>query len=121
MEKIMKRQSNSCLSHGSQIRFDLGTFEGFNFRNQSAIERILSAAEVVDWSHDREGESEFWPSGDRTEVSLIFKGQTAVTSSELIELDRLLDSLGGDSTENFLRIYYATCICGSARSSRQKA
>jgi hypothetical protein len=38
--------------------FDLGTFEGFNFRSQSVIERVLTAGEVVEWNHDRDGEAE---------------------------------------------------------------
>ena len=36
---------------------DLGTFEGFNFREQCAIERILSANEVIEWDHDKKGEA----------------------------------------------------------------
>ena len=87
------------------VSFDFGTFEGFNFREQSAIERILSTDEVLNWDHDQDGEAEFWPSGDNAEVALIFKGQTAVCCSELVALDRLLSDLGGDSTENYLRIY----------------
>src|ERR1043166_7862522 len=80
--------------------FNLGTFEGFNFRTQSAINRTLTAAEVVEWNHDKRGEAEFLPSGDRPEVALVFKGRSSVTGSELLELDRLLHELGGDSVEN---------------------
>ncbi len=89
------------------IRFNLGTFEGFNFRDQSAICTSLTASDVVHWDHDRNGEAEFWPSGDRPEVTLLFRGRSAVNGSELADLDRLLDELGGDSPENFMRIYYA--------------
>jgi hypothetical protein len=95
----------------STIRFNLGTFEGFNFRTQCAIMRILTAAEVVAWDHDEDGEAEFWPSGDRPEVSLVFKRRAEVTGSELLALDRLLEELGGDSPENFLRIYHALDTC----------
>ena len=90
-----------------ELQFNLGTFEGFNFRKQSAIDRSLSADEVLAWDHDNNGEAEFWPSGDSAGVALIFKGKTSVTASELRDLDRLLDELGGDSDESFLRIHIA--------------
>jgi len=109
---------NQCLAqnsaHGIEIEFDFGTFEGFNFRSQSAIERTLTAAEAAAWDHDGLGEAEFWPSGDHPEVSLIFGGQSSVTAAELLELNRLLAELGGASTENFLRIHYAVNIRGAA-------
>ena len=92
--------------------FDLGTFEGFSFRHQCAIERILSAAEVVEWDHDRDGEAEFWPSGDHEGVALAFKGKSSVTGAEILALDGLLESLGGENEANFVRIYYAVNVCG---------
>ena len=103
----MENQMPLCGSSEATIVHDLGTFEGFNFRTQSAIERLLTAVEVVNWDHDRQGEAEFWPSGDHPEAALIFKAQTAVTGSELIDLDRLLTELGGASSANFLRIHHA--------------
>lgn len=92
--------------------FDLGTFEGFNFRSQSAITKNLDADQVLNWDHDRQGEAEFWPAGDNAGVALIFEHKSSVTGSELKELDRLLSELGGDSVENFLRIHYAVNTCG---------
>jgi hypothetical protein len=91
---------------------DFGTFEGFNFRNQSAIFPNHTADEVVNWDHDKEGEAEFWPSGDNEGVQLVFKGQSSVTGSELRALDELLDDLGGDNDENFLKIYHAVSVLG---------
>ena len=116
----MEQQTTTQPTDDGTIRHDLGTFEGFNFRAQSAIDRILTTAEVVAWDHDRDGEAEFWPSGDRAEVSLMFKGRSAVTATELIDLDRLLTELGGDSAENFLRIHYAVNIRGANRSSNKQ-
>jgi hypothetical protein len=95
------------------MRYDLGTFEGFNFRSQSAIPRNLTAAEVVGWDHDRKGEAEFWPAGDRPEVQILFRNRSSITGTQLQALDRLLDELGGDSVENFLRVHYAVNICGT--------
>lgn len=88
-----------------EITFDFGTFEGFNFRDQSAINRRLTTDEVLNWDHDKEGEAEFWPSGDNAEVALIFGRRPCIYATELVELDRLLSELGGDSTENVLRVY----------------
>ena len=110
----MTQQLNEGLIEEKKIRFNLGTFEGFNFRAQSAIDRILTASEVVAWDHDRLGEAEFWPAGDRPEVALIFRGKSAVTASELLDVDRLLTDLGGDSPENFLRIHWLVNIHGAA-------
>lgn len=108
----MTEQCNHETTEAKTIVNDLGTFEGFNFRNQCAIPRILTAEEVVNWDHDSEGEAEFWPTGDRPEVSVVFNRST-VTATELLDLDRLLTDLGVDSTENFLRVHYALNICGA--------
>ena len=109
----MDTQTQSSTIPGETIRFDLGTFEGFSFRSQSAIERNLTAAEVVGWDHDRHGEAEFWPAGDRQEVALLFCHRNSVSASELLDLDRVLGELGGDSTENFLRIHHVVNIRGA--------
>lgn len=92
--------------------FNLGTFEGFNFRVNGAIERTLTADEVVNWDHDKNGEAEFWPSGDKAEVALVFSGKSAVCAGELIALDRLLKELGEASSVDYLRIYWLIQVCG---------
>ena len=86
------------------IQFDYGTFEGFNFRHQSAIEGTLSAESVINWDHDTQGEAEFWPSGDHPAVALLFQCTSAVTGGELLALDRLLQEFEEDSAETYLRI-----------------
>lgn len=93
--------------------FNLGSFEGFNFRSHSAIEQTLTAEDVIDWDHDAKGEAEFWPSGDSPEISLLFEAKREVTASDLISLDRLLGKLGGDLSESLLRIHYAVNVCGA--------
>ena len=95
------------------IQADLGTFEGFNFRENAAIDEALTAEEVVNWDHDAKGEAEFWPSGDNAGVAMLFRGQSAVTGSELLDLDRVLQELGDESTCNFLRIHHAVNTLGT--------
>jgi len=109
----MENQATSTSSEQKALEFDLGTFEGFNFRTQSAIDHLVSGESVVNWDHDRQGEAEFWPSGDRPEVAIIFQHRSSVTGSELVNLDRLLGELGGDSAENFLRVHFAMNIRGA--------
>ena len=109
----MEKQSSLETSGTWQqaTRFNLGSFEGFNFRDQSAIEDNLTADEVIGWDHDRKGEAEFWPAGDRAEVAWLFSEKSAVTCSELQALDALLEELGGDDSENFLKIHHARNVC----------
>ena len=101
-----------CKPERQAMRFDLGTFEGFNFRSQSGMWPNHTAEEVINWDHDEEGEAEFWPSGDHAGVLLLFRSSNAVTGNELLALDRLLREMGEDSDENFLRIHYAKNVCG---------
>ncbi|HAB17725.1 MAG TPA: hypothetical protein PLX89_00780 [Verrucomicrobiota bacterium] len=96
------------------INYDLGHFEGFNFRTESAIERALTAQDIVAWNHDRDGEAEFWPAGNKPELSVVFEGQNCVTASELLALASLLDDLGGDTQENYLSVYFAVAIHGGS-------
>lgn len=95
-----------------QLAHDLGTFEGFTFRHQSAIFPNHSAESVVRWDHDGKGEAEFWPSGDHEGVALIFNGHNSVSGAELVQLDSLLCELGDDSIENFIRLHYLISLQG---------
>ena len=110
----MENQSALNLTEKKGLQFNLGMFEGFNFRAQSAIDHLVSAEDVVNWDHDGQGEAEFWPTGDVPEVALLFKNRSSVTASELLALDRALVELGEDSRYNFLQIHYAVNICGNA-------
>ena len=99
-----------------ELHFDLGSFEGFNFREDAAIEDNLTAQDVVNWDHDRDGEAEFWPSGDHAGTRLVFQNRTAITASELVALDALLHETG-DSEETFLIIYFALHCCDEELST----
>lgn len=96
-----------------ETRYDFGSFEGFNFREQAAIEKLLTTIEVLNWDHDLMGEAEFWPSGDNPWVSLIFENRSSVTASELLELDRILVETGADGDCDFVKIYYALHVSGN--------
>jgi len=109
----MESKAGGSVPPQSAFRFELGTFEGFNFRNQCAIPRRLTAAEILHWDHDAQGEAEFWPSGDCAGVATVFKSQSAVTATELLALDGLLDDLGGDSDDNYLRIFFVANLLGT--------
>jgi len=98
------------LTSPTPIEFDLGTFEGYNFWSQSPVEGTLTAADVIGWDHDENGEADFWPSGDRPEVVLLFRPRNGVTATELQHLNRLLTELGGDSAAEFLKIHFAINI-----------
>ena len=78
-----------------QIENDLGTFEGFNHRTQSAIFPNVTADELVSWDHDRLGEAEFWHSGDKPGISEILDSNN-VSASDVLALDQLLSELGDD-------------------------
>ena len=110
----MENQTAANATEPKTLHFNLGMFEGFNFRTQSAIDCLVSAQAVVNWDHDRQGEEEFWPAGDVPEAALLFEHRSSVTTMELLDLDRVLVELGGDSRYNFLQIHHAVNICGDA-------
>ena len=109
----METKTASLPTANHSLHHDFGTFEGFNFRSQCAIPRHLTAAEVIAWDHDRDGEAEFWPAGDAPAVELIFKHRASATAAELLDLDRLLNELRGDSAANYLRLHYAVNVRGA--------
>lgn len=94
------------------LRFNLGTFEGFNFRHCAPIDRILTGEEVASWDHDVNGEAQFWPSGDHPGVQCVFGHCSTVSACELLALDALLQELGDDSILNFLMIGHAVNMLG---------
>ena len=104
--------TTTVLSLSIILENDLGTFEGFNFRDQSAIEKVLTAQEVVDWDHDREGEAEFWPSGDLPELSVVFHQRNSVSGNELVALDQILTDLDCGPVEALLKIHFAINVVG---------
>ena len=112
-QKTMVNQTASKHTELRSLQFNLGMFEGFNFRTQSAVDHLVSAEAVVNWNYDRQGEAEFWPTGDVPEVALLFKHRSNVTATELLALDWVLGELGGTSRYNFLQIHYAVNLCGN--------
>lgn len=76
----------------SEAIWNIGGFEGFSFRHQCAIDRILTAEEVLDWDHDKDGEAEFWPDGSNAIVSYLLP-RSSVSLSDLREVVRIFDEL----------------------------
>lgn len=89
-----------------KLKYELGTFEGFNHREQTAIYPNQTGDQVVSWDHNTKGEAEFWPSGDCPDVSLLFQSESYVSGGELLHLDQLLCDLGNDNVETYLRIFH---------------
>ena len=73
---------------------DLGRFEGFNFREDCAIETTLTADDVINWDHDANGEAEFWPDGSNVFVAKLLPG-TSCTAEEISEVMRIFEELHG--------------------------
>ena len=86
-----------------EIENDLGEFEGYNFREMSAIFPNHSAQEVIDWDHDGQGEAEFWPEGSNTFVRLLADGNCS--ASDLIEIDRIFSELDNNEQELIKAVY----------------
>ena len=82
----------------------IGVFEGFNFRNQQAIDRLVTAEEVLAWDHDAKGEAEFWPDGSNPFVSKLLSRCTC-TAEEVREVMRILDELDGEPVQLAKAIY----------------
>ena len=99
--------------HGHELKYDFGTFDGGHWPYEyQSFDDPVASQDVVDWDTITDGGAEFWPSGDKEEIALLFegateRGQERVSKVELIHLANLLDHLGGDSLENYLRIRHA--------------
>jgi hypothetical protein len=84
---------------------NLGTFEGYNFRKASAIDRLLTAQQVIGWKHDQHGEAEFWPSGDVPLLNLLFPQK--VKGCDLEKTTALIQQMDTDAEDALLQICFA--------------
>jgi hypothetical protein len=92
------------------IRYDFGTFDGGCWPTEYVdLWQLVTASEILHWGEDDQGEGEFWPSGDKPEMTLLFDEVDGTIDGEgqLLALVKLLDHLGGDAAENYLRIRHA--------------
>ena len=87
-----------------------GTFEGFNHRDQSAIEAVLTADEVVAGNHDDRGEAEIWPSADAPTLTEIVTRH--VTVPELLTVRRRVAEVGVVGEIVLLRFQFACNVLG---------
>ena len=92
------------------LRYHFGTFKGAYWPTDHCwFENPVSTSEILDWDRDDQGEAEFWPTGDKPEMTVLFDTDNRIIRKEEIQgLANLLDHLGGDSPENYLRIRHAT-------------
>lgn len=94
------------------IPSDLGIFAAYHRETGVILHHCLSPHQVVTWDTARQGPVEFVPAGDRWEMGLLFgaPNHPPVTGQDLRALDALLQDLGGDSTENYLKVYFAVRV-----------
>jgi hypothetical protein len=93
-------------------RYDFGTFDGGYWPTEYCVlDEKFQASEIPirEWNRFEDGEIEYWPSGDKPELTLLFDDidNKITCQNELRSLANLLDHLGGDSSENYLRIRHA--------------
>lgn len=99
--------------HGPEMKYDFGTFDGGHWPYEyNRFHDPITPQALIDWDVVTDGDAEFWPSGDKEEIALLFTRATEddydrILKADLIVLSKLLDHLGGDSLENYLRIRHA--------------
>ena len=94
------------------IPSNLGTFAAYHCETGVMLHDGLSPHNVMTWDTAHQGPVKFVPVGDRLEMCLLF-GDTdhqPITGWGLRALDALLQDLGGDSTENYLKVYFAVRV-----------
>ena len=94
---------NLSTDSAPKLQYDLGLFIGTK-TDFSYHRHLFSADEVIQWGRQPREELSFRAAGDRDEM--LWFGPN-LTGSDLAILDDLLFQLGGDTTENFLKIYRA--------------
>jgi hypothetical protein len=92
------------------LRYQFGTFDGAYWpTDYCRFEKPVPTSEILDWNQYDPGEAEFWPTGDKPEMTLLFNTDNRICcKEEILSLEKILDHLGGDSVENYLRIRHAT-------------
>jgi len=86
--------------------FNLGTFGGYSFHDHRPIRRKLTADEVLNWDPATNGAAWFWPRGDHFGIAMVVGHSPGISAYDLQRLVQVLEELGGDSTENWMRIFY---------------
>jgi hypothetical protein len=101
------------------IRYDFGTFDGQCWPMECfVLDEPVPVSEILDWNEIDRGEAAFWPTGDRPEMTLLFEEHGWHASKQtLLALSALFDGLGGDTTENFLRVRHAWVTLGICLSA----
>ncbi len=98
--------TKSTNTNNQRSQFNLGTFGGFSFRDHCPIRRRLTLEEVLNWKEATDGKACFWPTGDHFGMNLMIRYDPGMEAADIRAVVLLLEALGGDSIQNFLRIYF---------------
>ena len=88
--------------NGATLRYDYGSFRGFNFGNFARMRKCFMAKDVIACR----GDAVFWPSGDHAGAAAVLWSDRGITGADLMALDRSLGILGGDADEHFARLHF---------------
>ncbi len=86
--------------------FNLGTFGGYSFRDHAPFRHRLSAEEVLNWDEAKDGSAWFWPRGDHFGIAMVVGTAPSISPRDLRTVIEIVQTLGGDTVENWLRIFY---------------
>ena len=86
--------------------FNLGTFGGYSFRDHGPFRRRLTADEVLNWDEATDGSAWFWPSGDHFGIATVVGTAPSISPRDLQAVIEIVQAIGGDTVENWLRIFY---------------
>ena len=86
--------------------FNLGTFGGYSFRDHGPFRRRLTADEVLNWDEATDGSAWFWPRGDHFGIATVVGTAPSISPRDLLNVIEIVQGLGGDTVENWMRVYY---------------
>jgi hypothetical protein len=98
----------TILRERTELKYNHGLFKPFCAARSLHRWKPVTAEQVLNWKGTEAGGMKFYPYGDKAETGLLWRPNDPVTAEELLALDGLLEELGGDTLENYLRVRHAT-------------
>jgi hypothetical protein len=92
----------------TELKFDYGLFRPSCTARALHRWKPVTAEAILNWKGTEAEGMEFHPYGDKAETGLLWRPNDPVTAEQLVALDGLLENLGGDTLENYLRVRHAT-------------